>query len=158
MPSLSIIWRAAGLTLAMEGASVAEVLPPVAYRPCPGAPGSVRGLFVYRARLIPLVDGARLLGAQPPDDRMMNRVLVVRIGGERRVDWPVGIWVESVLDLCRVDFASRGSHPGLADPSARFLGPVAESPHGLVQLVRPAELFTPEQVALITGRLNEAAA
>ena len=159
MRALAVIWRAAGLLMATGADSVVEVLPPVAWRRAPAVPGWVRGLFACRGRLIPLVDAAVLLGAEPAPDRMINRVLVLRVGaGESPVDWHVGLWVERVLELEHIDFEAAGGHPGLATDAARFLGPIAQTRFGQVQLVKPAELFTPEQAGLLTQRLAEAVA
>lgn len=154
MSKLGVIWRAAGLLMATSAESVVEVLPPVAWRPAPGAPEWVRGLFSYRANLIPLIDTARLLDAPPEPDRMLNRVIVVRVDG----DWSVGLWVESVLELERVDFDAPGGHPGFATEAGRFLGPVAQTPWGQVQLVEPRGLFTPDQIGVLTDRITEGAA
>lgn len=157
MPALSIIWRTVGLLLATSVDSVLEVLPPVSCRPMPAVPDWVRGLFVYRSNLIPLVDAARLLDTPHADDRMSNRVLVIRVCGDHAVhDWPVGLWVEHVLGLDRIDFDTAGTHPGLSTEKGRFLGPVAQTPWGQVQLIRPDEMFTSEQAAVLTQRLAEA--
>ena len=159
MATLAVIWRSAGLVLAIDAASVVEVVPPLAWRATPGVPGFVRGLVTYRGRLIPLVDGARLLDAAPAPDRMMNRVLIVRVPARGATpEWLVGLWVECVLDVERIDFQAPDHHPGFAADACRFLGPVTRRDGGLVQLVEPGELFTPEQVALLTQRLAEEAA
>ncbi len=159
MRALAVIWRAAGLLMATGAESVVEVLPPMAWRRAPAVPGWVRGLFACRGRLIPLVDAAVLLGAEPAPDRMVNRVLVLRVSaGEAPVGWHVGLWVESILELEHVDFEAAGVHPGFATDAARFLGPIAQTRFGQVQLVEPAELFTPEQAGLLTERLAEAVA
>ena len=159
MRTLAVIWRSAGLLMAIDARAVVEVLPPVACRPMPGAPDWVRGLFTYRAGLVPLVNAARLLGSTPGPDRMANRVIVVRVAaGAATVEWPVGLWVESVLEVERTDFDAAGGHPGLASDATRFLGPVARSRWGQVQLVNPAEIFTPEQAAVMTGRMTEGVA
>ncbi|MCC6428449.1 MAG: chemotaxis protein CheW [Phycisphaerales bacterium] len=162
MPVLSVIWRSAGSLLAMHARDVVEVLPPLASRPAPAVPDWVRGLFVFRGRLIPLVDCATLLGASSPPDRMMNRVLVARVvAGDERLwpvgNWPVGIWVESVLDIGSIDFDAADAHPGLASPTGKFLGPVAQTRWGLVQLVRPSHLFAPDQIDTLIQRLEQAA-
>jgi len=157
--TLAVIWRAAGLLMATGAESVVEVLPPVAWRRTPAVPGWVRGLFACRGRLIPLVDAAMLLGAEPAPDRMVNRVLVLRVvASEAPLDWHVGLWVESILELEHIDFEDAGGHPGFATDAARFLGPVAQTRFGQVQLMKPAELFTPEQASLLTQRLAEAVA
>jgi chemotaxis signal transduction protein len=159
MATLAVIWRTAGLQLATSADSVLEVLPPLSWRAVAAVPAWVRGLFLCRGRLAPLVDGARLLGAEPAPDRMANRVLVLRALAPRSAhDWPVGLWVESVLGLERIDFGAAGSHPGFATDRGRFLGPIAETPWGQVQLVQPADLFTPEQAELLSRRITEAAA
>ena len=159
MRSLAVIWRTAGLLFATGADSVVEVLPPLACRPAPAVPDWVRGLFCYRERLIPLVDVSRLLALSSAPDRMTNRVLVVRRAiGPASVDWPVGLWVESVMDLERLDFEATGNHPGFATEPGRFLGPVAQTRWGQVQLVNPGELFTPDQAAVLSERLKEAAA
>lgn len=159
MRTLAVIWRSAGLLMAIDARAVVEVLPPISCRPMPGTPGWVRGLFPYRGTLIPLVDATRLLGATPDSDRMANRVIVIKVtAGSVPIAWPVGLWVDSVLEIERTDFAATGGHPGFATDTTRFLGPVAQTHRGQVQLVDPAELFTPEQVAIMTERLTEGAA
>ena len=159
MPTLAVIWRAAGLLFATGVESIVEVLPPLKSRPAPGAPPWVRGLFCHRDQLIPLVDVTRLLGGTPSGDRMVNRVLVVRrsLGSESN-DWPVGLWVEGVLELERIDFESAGNHPGFETDAGRFLGPVAQTRWGQVQRVDAQDIFTPEEAAVLSERLAESAA
>ena len=169
MRTLAVIWRTAGHLLATSAECVLEVLPPVACTPAAGTPPWIRGLFVHRGRLIPLVDVARLLQAEASPDRMMNRVLVVRVDAERAAGhWPVGLWVDSVLELDRIDFdppptegtsnAGAVTHPGFATDVGRFLGPIAQTTWGQVQLVKPEEIFTPEQTDLLTQRMAEVSA
>lgn len=159
MTTLAVIWRLADLLMAIDARSIVEVLPPVSSRTSLGAPAWVRGLFTYRGTLIPLIDAATLLGSSPAPDRMANRILVLRIASaDAPVQWPVGLWVQSVLEIDRVDFEQAGSHPGFAIEAVRFLGSVAQTRWGQVQLVKPAEIFTPEQVAIMTDRLAEAVA
>lgn len=155
MSSLAVIWRAGGLLFSTGVENVAEVLPSVRASELPAAPDWVRGLFVYRGELIPLVDGARLLGRAREPERMINRVLVMRTrdaecGGENLV----GVWVQSVLDLDRPAFEAKGTHAGLANESTRFLGRVAQTRFGQVQEVLPAELFGAEQAELLWARVR----
>lgn len=156
MGKLGVIWRSADLLMAIDTASVVEVVAPVSCRPVPDVPPWIRGLFVYRGALTPLVDAASLLTGTPGVDRMANRVLVLRVGGA--VEWLFGLWVDCVLDVERFDVDSAGGHPGFATASGRFLGPVMLTRRGQVQLVKPEEIFTPEQVSILTQRLTEAAA
>ncbi len=158
MSTLAVIWRARGLLMATGAESVVEVLPPVACRPAPAVPNWVRGLFDWRGRLIPLVDAAMLVGAEPAPDRMANRVLVLRVAAGAAPQWPVGVWVECVLDLEHIDFEAAGAFPGFATEAGRLPGPVVQTRFGQVQLVKPADLFTPEQASVLAQRLAEAAA
>lgn len=67
--------------------------------------------------------------------------------GERSL----GLWVDAVLDVRRIDFSAAASHPGFAPagdgggPSPRLrpdlLGPLGPTPWGLAQLIQPRELF-----------------
>jgi chemotaxis-related protein WspB len=165
MPKLAVIWRSAALLLATGAESVIEVLPPVAWRQVPGVPEWVRGVFDYRGDLIPLIDSEKLLlgprnGAAESlatADQMVNRVLVVRVASTGNgPTWPVGLWVGSILELDHIDFEAPHTHPGFDTQAARFLGPIASTRWGLVQLVNPAELFTPEQITMMSSRMAEA--
>lgn len=159
MGKLGLIWRVGGYLMAINTESVIEVLPPVSCRPMSGTPDWIRGLFVYRGTLIPLVEMSRLLGQQVSPDRLSNRVLVVKMQSPGiAIEWPLGIWVESVMEVERLDSDSKGGHPGLATDQSRFLGPVIPTRWGQVQFVNPSEFFTPEQARIMTQRLSEEAA
>jgi chemotaxis-related protein WspB len=160
---LAVIWRAGGLLFSTRVGAVVEVLAPVRANAVQAVPEWVRGLFVYRGGLIPLVDVAKLLGREGDEDKMSNRVLVVRtdaVGGTgKRADTGmVGLWVESVLELDRPAFDGAGSHPGFLNEAWPFLGAVAQTRFGLVQDVRPEELFTAEQAEMLWARVKAGAA
>lgn len=168
-PTLVLGWHVGELPCAVDVRTVVEVLPPVPCRPMPLAPGWIRGIFAHRGDLVPMVDAAGVLGLPATEDRMANRVLVLRSGGSGASGAPagdgvaprsatIGLWVHRVLDLARVDFCAATSHPGLSNVHARFLGPIGEAPWGLVQLVAPHELLDDAQWTLVAGRLAEAAA
>jgi chemotaxis-related protein WspB len=129
----------------------------------PGAPGWVRGVFMHRSDLIPLIDADGLIrsigGLHEPasTDRMRNRVLALRLSATpERPEWRVGLWVDCLLELERIDFTGAGTHPGFATEHARFLGPVAQTRFGFVQLVKPDDLLTPQQAGVLTRQVSEA--
>jgi chemotaxis-related protein WspB len=154
---LAVMWRAAGLLLATSADSIVEVLPPLSCRAAAAVPEWVRGLVSHRGRLIPVVDVARLLSGSAEPDRMTNRVIVVRAQSPA-IEWHVGLWVERVLEIERIDFAATDVHPGFETERGRFLGPIAPTRFGNVQFLRPDELFTPEEAAVLAQRLAEDAA
>ncbi len=159
MPLLAVIWRAGGLLFATGVSSVVEVLPPLSCPALPAAPAWMRGLFRYRGGLIPLIDVHELMGLPRPADRMANRILVVRCAdalGES--DFRVGLWVDTILELERLDSTAPDSHPGLSNDSTPFLGAVVQTRFGQVQFVNPESLLTAEQTELLAGRMKEAAA
>jgi len=157
MSSLAVIWRAGGLLFSTAVGAVVEVLAPVRANAVPAVPRWVRGLFVYRGALIPLVDVADLLGRESGEDRMTNRVLVVRTGSGGESGGLVGLWVESVLELHRPEFDGAGAHPGFSNEGSRFLGAVVQTRFGPVQDVRPENLFTAEQAEVLWARVKAGA-
>ncbi len=144
MRTFALIWRSADRLMAIASGAVLEVLPPVSCRPALGAPEWVRGLFSYRGALIPLLDAATLLGAERAPDRMSNRVVVIRAGIDGSPS-PVGLWVESVVDVDYVDFDAADSHRGFAAAGGRLLGAVAQTRWGQVQQILPQGVFSAEQ-------------
>lgn len=164
--TLVLVWGVGDLLCAVDVEAIVEILPPVPCRRVPLLPSWVRGLFNHRGTIAPMVDAAGLLGLDPVDDRMANRVLVVRVGVRgaatesslARNHMTLGIWIHRVLDLARVAFRAAASHPGFANAHAKFLGPVGATPWGLVQLVDPRELLDDAQWQLVAGRVREDAA
>jgi chemotaxis-related protein WspB len=105
----------------------------------------VKGLFNYRGKLLPLLDAALLLGHTPGDIRMTARILVVRTDGSAKGDDEnqAGILVERVLGSEQVDFEDRSGHASVHASEARFLGPVALTPDGTVQLIDSSGIPVP---------------
>lgn len=151
---LAVIWRAGGLLFSTRVGTVVEVLAPMSANAVPAVPEWVRGLFVYRGVLIPLVDVAGLLGREGGGDRMSNRVLVVRTEKSEGGGGLVGLWVESVLELDRPAFDGAGAHPGFSNEGSRFLGAVVQTRFGTVQDVRAEDLFTAEQAEILWARVK----
>ena len=113
-----LVFRIADLACAVEVASVREIgAVPRATR-IPGAAEAVDGLINVRGELVPLVDGARLLGrpARPAEPAM---VLLAHEGRS------LGLVVDEVLDLFALppeDLAGRDQLPGLDPRLVRAVG------------------------------------
>lgn len=136
---------------ALPARDVTEVLPIVSTKVLPGAPQGIIGLVNYRGVAVPVLDLALLALGRPSARRVSTRLLIVNypfVGvGERLL----GVVVEHATEM--IAKAPDDFKPtGVTTSSARYLGPVAQDPRGLIQRVDVASLLTPElQAALYAG-------
>jgi chemotaxis-related protein WspB len=138
---------------AIESRHVVEVLPMVAARPLPHSPAFLRGVFLHRGRLVPLVDlGLRLAGAAVRE-RLSTRVIVVEFpsapcaggsaGGPRRL----GLGAEKVVSLAV--HAAPESVLSLGGAAAPWLGPLLRVDGRTVQLLRVEHILPSEAAAAV---------
>jgi chemotaxis-related protein WspB len=136
-----VIWTSAGHKYATPSHAVIEVIPVVEFRAAPQSDPWIKGLFNYRGTLLPLLDASQLLGHEAGETRMFGRILVIQTGQSGKDDAgqrPVGLLVQRVLGSEDLDFQDDSGHPGLPASGVPFLGPVALTPHGTIQLTEPA--------------------
>lgn len=129
---------------------VVEVLPPLAVKQLPRAPEAVRGLVDYHGESVPLLDLSRLAGGAGAPPRLSTRIVLVTldVDGAPKL---LGLLAERVTDTLRLaPEAFRDA--GVAVPEARYLGPVATTPDGLVQWVRVDALLDAPTRALLYAR------
>ena len=137
---LLLTFQAAGQRYAVDAARVVEVVPRVRTRPLPHAPAHLTGVFEYRGEVVTVVDLGTLLGAGAAPDRLSTRIILVdRDGGGRRE--LLGLVAEHVDDLASVDPAAIAPIPA-AIPDAPYLGGLAETDAGLVQLLLVDRILT----------------
>jgi twitching motility protein PilI len=93
----------------------------------PGLPAWVTGVANWRGRILPVLDGRRLLGAETGESRPSERVLVLAHGGIS-----AGLLVDEVLTTTSIDAAEIEPYPVtlpaadlLAGQVVRDSGPVA---------------------------------
>jgi chemotaxis-related protein WspB len=147
-----VIWTVAGQRYAIATRHVVEVVPAVAPRPMAHATAWIRGLMNFRGRLIPLIDAAVLMGTESGEPRMANRILVVRVMQKPDDNKSIGLLVEQVVGVDDLDFKNSSTHPGLNVPDTEYLGSVAQTDAGMVQLLEPARILKPEQAAVLFER------
>jgi chemotaxis-related protein WspB len=133
-----------GDAYALDCRRVVEVVPWVPLRSVPRAPAHHRGLLHFRGEVISVFDLAVLCGAPPCQPRLSTRIVVVQVGAET-----VGLLAESVLDLELVRDADLSA--GLSWPGIEFLGPVIETPRGLVQLIDVERLPIERAIPVAVG-------
>lgn len=136
-----VIWTSHGHRYATPSSALVEVIPIVQSRPIPGSEPWLVGLFDYRGKLLPLVDSSRLIGHDASDVRMSSRILVISVENEK-AETPehVGLLVEHVLGAEPIEFGEEIDRPPVPTSGIEFLGPVALTAAGTVQLTDPTLL------------------
>jgi chemotaxis signal transduction protein len=85
---------------------IVEVIPAVQWRPLPASEIWLKGLFTYRATLLPLLDFDLLLQRESPPLRRTARILVIRSGDPCSVEASsaeLGLLVQRVLGSEQLD-------------------------------------------------------
>ena len=135
-------------------AAVTRVLPVLALKQIPLAPPCVAGLMDLHGEPVPVIDLSTLAGYPPRalwfDTRIVlasYRPAAQALPGRSLSDSaPIGLLAEHVSGIETLDPASLRA-PGIE--SAPFLGQVASSPAGLLQLVQVDQLLSAELRALL---------
>lgn len=145
-----VVFSCRGQQYAIASAAIVEVVPLVEARPITGSPVWLRGLVDYRGDLVPLLDAARLLDSDAEVNyRQSSRIVVLQVNAEGTEGrGRVGLLVEHVVGTETLDFDREAAGPGFGLSQVEFLGPVARTPGGTVQLIVPARLPT-------TAKLNK---
>ncbi|MBX9579978.1 MAG: chemotaxis protein CheW [Gemmataceae bacterium] len=125
---LALTFQVGGDRMAVDVRRVREVVPRVGLAPATGAPPWVAGLFVYRGRVVPVVDLYRLAGAGECPPHLSSRIILVPYpAGSDRL---VGLLASQVADIRELpEPAVSGSAGGFGPPVAdgagvlRFLDP-----------------------------------
>jgi chemotaxis-related protein WspB len=142
---------------AIPSRHVVEVIPLMEPRPLPHAPAAVRGVFMHRGRLTPLVDLSCLLGREPLRDRLSTRVIVVEPAATtpgRRVR--LGVAAEQVLSLCD-GTAADDRLPPVAGLAAPCLGACLRLDGRTIQCIDVERLLPPEVWSGLAGADDKAA-
>ena len=126
--------------------AIARVLPVVALKQLPLAPGYVAGLMDLHGEPVPVIDLSRLAGVTPEQVWFDTRIILVDYpagGGGTRA---LGLQAEHVAGIDSID---PGALRESGIDSAPFLGQVAGSVHGMLQLVDVDALLPPDVRALL---------
>ena len=133
---------------ALPAREVTEVLPLVATKALPGAPPGIIGLVNYRGVAVPVLDLALLALGRPSARRVSTRLLIVNypFGGDH--ERLLGVVVEHATEMIAKE-PGDFKPTGVTTSAARYLGPVAHDPRGLIQRVEVASLLTSELQAAL---------
>jgi chemotaxis-related protein WspB len=130
--------------LALGG--VARVLPVVALKHLPLAPAYVAGLMDLHGEPVPVIDLSRLAGLVPEQVWFDTRIILVDYPLPGGATACLGLLAEHVTGIEALD--PQALREAGVD-SAPFLGQVASSAGGMLQLVDLAALLTPEVRAML---------
>ena len=147
---LFLIFRLDQDRYALNAAEVVEVLPLGPLKALPNTPAWVAGVFSYQGQLVPVIDLPSLALGRPAFRRLSTRMVVVRYP-------PADAASDSKLLAIVVEQATRTIHRepaeftscGVATPQARYLGPVASDPAGLVQWINVQGLLPDDVKAML---------
>jgi chemotaxis-related protein WspB len=127
-------------------ADIARVLPAAALRALPLTPPAVAGLLDLHGQPVPVLDLSVLAGLAPPAVRYDTRILLVNYrlpGGPAHLLGLLAETVSGVQDVLDATLADSGV------AGAHFLGQVASTDGGMLQLIEPSGLLTAQVRALL---------
>ncbi len=151
---LVLMFQAGSTCLALDVRRIHEVVPLVQLQRAESAPAWLAGVFIYRGRVIPVIDLHRLIGAGECLPNLSTRLILVphRIGGQERL---VGLLASRVADLRDIEPPAQAATPGATRDHPDF-GAVLVNGNDIIHLVEPDRLL-PEayasQLALIHREL-----
>jgi chemotaxis-related protein WspB len=149
---LALIFQVGRDKVAVDVRRVREVVPRVRLSTVNGGPAWIAGVFVYRGRVVPVVDLHRLTGAGECPPHLSSRIILFPYP----LDAP-----ESLVGLLATQVAEiRDVRPGIVqplptEPGRPGLGPALPDGSGILRLLDPDWLLA--QVAAGSGGLIEIA-
>lgn len=126
--------------------AVARVVPAAALKAIPRAPAWVAGLLDLHGEPVPVIDLSSLAGVPPAQLWYDSRIILVDYPLGDGATRPLGLLAEHVVGVDAVDGEAL-LEPGVA--GASFLGRVAASAAGMLQLVSLDQLLAPDVRALL---------
>lgn len=143
---LAITFRVAGAAYAVRAGSVIAVIPRVALRPIAQVAPWLKGVFVYRGELTPVVDLCQLIAGYACPSRLSARIALVSCtwsGGGRRT---LGLLAEQMTEARQVRAELAGG-PSVS-PAAYFAEVALE--HGEPLQFLNVDAIFPGSAALLT--------
>lgn len=132
---LALLFQVGTERAAVDVRRVREVVPRVRLSSPPGGPPWLAGQFVYRGRVVPVVDLHAVAGADPCPPHLSSRIMLF--------EWPasgdtlVGLLATQVAEIREVAAAAAGAGGG----EASALGRAVPDGAGLLRILDPDRLF-----------------
>lgn len=119
---------------------VREVIPRVRLQPVTGAPQWLAGVFVYRGKVIPVVDLHRLAGYGECPMHLSSRIILLLLDGDDSHAHLMGLLAGQVADLRDVKVRPV-CYDGSAPVLSVELGPIIADGRGVLRLLDPDRMF-----------------
>ncbi|MDB5313724.1 MAG: chemotaxis protein CheW [Gemmataceae bacterium] len=129
--------------VAIDVRRVREVVPRVQLTPSSGRPAWVAGVFVYRGRVVPVVDLHRLIGAGECPPHLSSRIIIVPFPAGS--DELVGLLATQVADIRDLPVPPAST---LAEPLTG-LGPPMADGTAVLRILDPDRLLSAADLALV---------
>lgn len=139
---LALTFQVGADRVAVDVRRVREVVPRVRLTPAHGAPPWVAGVFVYRGRVVPVVDLHRLTGVGDCPPHLSSRIILVPHPADPNA--LVGLLATQVADIRELP------DPPPAPPDAPALGPAVADGTGVLRLFDP-DRFLPTLAHALPG-------
>ncbi|MDV9032159.1 chemotaxis protein CheW [Pseudomonas sp. RAC1] len=140
---------------ALDVREVIEVLPLRPLKPIAQAPHWVAGILGHRGTLVPVIDLSALSFGTPAPRRTSTRLVLVHYQGDPlRAPLRLGLVLEQATHTLR-------SQPdeflpyGVDNREARYLGPVRQDEHGLLQRIQVDDLLDEDVRRLLFPQVSE---
>jgi chemotaxis-related protein WspB len=147
---LALIFQVGRDKVAVDVRRVREVVPRVRLSAVSGGPSWIAGVFVYRSRVVPVVDLHRLVGAGECPLHLSSRIILIPHPSDTP-DSLVGLLATQVAEIREV-------HPGIVqalpgEAGRPGLGPALPDGASILHLLDPTWLL--KQVSVDSGGLIE---
>jgi chemotaxis-related protein WspB len=153
---LVLTFQVGGDRLALDVCQVREVVPRVRLQEVACAPPWLAGVFVYRGRVVPVLDLHRLIGASECPPHLSTRIILVPqlLGGGERL---VGLLAAQVADIRELQ-PPAASETRLTAPGQPDLGPVLVDGREILHLLDLGRLLPESHQRLLAVVPREAPA
>lgn len=128
---LALTFQVGADRVAVDVRRVREVVPRVRLSPASGDPAGVAGVFVYRGRVVPVIDLHRVLGRGDCPEHLSSRIILVPTPDDPTA--LVGLLATQVADIREIPDPS----PELLAPNSPTLGPAIADGTGILRLFEP---------------------
>ena len=123
---------------ALPCARIVRIIPKVTLRPVPQAPSCLAGLLHYRGDAVPVIDLCSLMAERPASHLLSSRIILMSYdGASGRL---LGLLGEQIMETISLDETNLRP-PSVRLDAAPYLGRIASTERGLIQMVEPEHLL-----------------